>query len=117
MGDFLIVIQNYSDDGFWVKIKGVIKSAGRVLIYKALQLFYVMKKPDCPTHIKAIIVAALGYFILPLDVIFDFIINWQEDSYFFKREMNCLYSIMQRRFSNVARKVTVPMERREGLAS
>lgn len=65
--------EHYSDDDLWDKIKNGFKSAGLVLIYKALQLYYVMKKPDCPVHIKAAIVAALGYFILPIDLVPDFI--------------------------------------------
>ena len=65
--------KDYSDDSFWEKIKGVLKSAGLEIIYKALQLYYVMQLPDCPIHIKAAIVAALGYFISPLDIIPDFI--------------------------------------------
>ena len=65
--------KNYSENDFWTKIKGVLKSAGRVLIYKALQLYYVMQKSDCPAYIKAAILAALGYFILPIDVIPDVI--------------------------------------------
>ena len=39
--------KNYSEDSFWDKIAGVLKSAGLTLIYKALQLFYVMQKPEC----------------------------------------------------------------------
>ena len=65
--------KNYSDDNFWDKIKGVLKSAGREIVYKALQLYYVMKRPECPAAIKTAIVAALGYFILPLDLVPDFI--------------------------------------------
>ncbi len=65
--------ENYSEDGFWEKITNVLKSAGRVIIYKALQLYYVMKKSGCPAYIKTAIIAALGYFILPIDVIPDFI--------------------------------------------
>ena len=65
--------KNYSENDFWEKIKGVFKSAGRVLIYKALQLYYVLQKSDCPAYIKAAIFAALGYFILPIDVIPDVI--------------------------------------------
>ena len=63
--------KSYSEDSFWDKIKGVLKSAGLTLIYKALQLFYVMQKPECPMHIKAAIVATLGYFISPIDLIPD----------------------------------------------
>ena len=65
--------KDYSEDSFWDKIKGVLKSAGLPLIYKALQLFYVMKRPDCPMYIKAAIVTTLGYFISPIDLIPDFI--------------------------------------------
>lgn len=65
--------KEYSDESFWEKVKGVLKTAGLPLIYKALQLYYVMLKPECPIHIKAAIVGALGYFISPVDLIPDFI--------------------------------------------
>ena len=65
--------EEYSEDSFWEKIKGVLKTAGLPLIYKALQLYYVMLKPECPMHIKAAIVGALGYFISPIDLIPDII--------------------------------------------
>ena len=65
--------KDYSEDSFWDKFKGVLKSAELPLIYKVLQLFYVMKKPDCPLYIKAAIVTTLGYFISPIDIIPDFI--------------------------------------------
>ena len=64
---------DYSEDSFWDKIKGVLKSAGLELIYKALQLYYAMQNPNCPMGVKAGIVAALGYFISPIDLIPDFI--------------------------------------------
>lgn len=65
--------KDFSEEGFWDKITGVIKSAGLEVIYKALQLYYAMCRPDCPIYIKGVIVAALGYFILPIDLIPDFI--------------------------------------------
>lgn len=65
--------KDYSDDSFWEKIKSVLKWAGKELIYKALQLYYVMMEPNCPVTVKGGIIAALGYFISPLDVIPDFI--------------------------------------------
>ena len=64
---------DYSEDSFWNKIKTVLKSAGLELIYKALQLYYAMQNPNCPMTVKAGIVAALGYFISPIDLIPDFI--------------------------------------------
>ena len=65
--------KSYSEDSFWDKIKGVLKSAGLPIIYKALQLYYAMQNPNCPMSIKAGIIAALGYFISPIDLIPDFI--------------------------------------------
>ncbi len=65
--------KNYSEESFWDKITSVIKKAGAGIIYKALQLFYATQNPACPVAIKATIFAALGYFILPLDLVPDFI--------------------------------------------
>lgn len=65
--------KDYSEDSFWDKIKTVLKKAGLPLIYKALQLYYVMQRPDCPAGIKAAIIVTLGYFISPIDFIPDFI--------------------------------------------
>ncbi|MBP5200397.1 MAG: DUF1232 domain-containing protein [Schwartzia sp.] len=64
--------KDFSEEGFWDKVTGKVKSAGLGLIYNALQLFYAAQNPSCPPHVKAGIYAALGYFILPLDLIPDF---------------------------------------------
>ena len=63
--------ENYSETSFFDKVTGTIKKAGISLIYKALQLFYVAQRPDCPMRIKAAVYAPLGYFISPVDVIPD----------------------------------------------
>ena len=65
--------KDFSEDSFWDKIVGSVKSAGLELIYKALQLYYAMDNPNCPMTVKAGIIAALGYFISPIDLIPDFI--------------------------------------------
>lgn len=63
--------KDYSEQGFWDKVQNYAAKAGATLIYKALQLYYVAQSPECPTKIKAAIYSALGYFILPLDIIPD----------------------------------------------
>lgn len=60
---------HYSDSKFWNKTKSLGKNALR----PALQLYYVMKSPDVPLKIKGTIAGALGYLILPTDLIPDFI--------------------------------------------
>ena len=65
--------KDYSEEGFWDKIAKVVKSAGLELIYKAVQLYHATQSPACPAGVKAAIYAALGYFILPIDVVPDFI--------------------------------------------
>ena len=65
--------KEFSEEGFWDKITGVLKKAGSEIIYKALQLFYATQNPTCPLAIKGTIYAALGYFILPIDLIPDFL--------------------------------------------
>mgnify|MGYP002672688209 FL=1 len=62
---------NYSESGFWNKVKNVAKKAGAKVIYVALILYYELTDPNVSPKEKAIIIGALGYFILPLDLIPD----------------------------------------------
>lgn len=63
--------ENYSDDKFWDKLKKFAKKAGSSVVYAVLLLYYTLQKPEVPTKAKAIIIGALGYFILPFDLIPD----------------------------------------------
>ena len=65
--------KEYNEEKFWGKIKNVAKKAGIKVIYYALLLFYALKSNNVTMAEKALIIAALGYFILPLDLIPDFI--------------------------------------------
>ena len=65
--------KHYSEESFWQKLARFALSAGRSVVEMALQLFYTATAPDTPMHIKAICLAPLGYFILPLDAIPDLI--------------------------------------------
>ncbi|MBR1695095.1 MAG: DUF1232 domain-containing protein, partial [Selenomonas sp.] len=65
--------KKFSENGFWDKIKKNASKIGVKLIYQALQLFYVTKRPDCPTKVKVGIYGALGYLISPFDLVSDFI--------------------------------------------
>ena len=63
----------YSESDLWSKIKSVAKKAGVKVIYAALLLYYVLDSPDVSKADKAKIYGALGYFILPIDLIPDVI--------------------------------------------
>lgn len=62
---------NYSESGFWNKVRKVAGKAGAKVIYVALILYYELTDPAVSPKEKAIIIGALGYFILPLDLIPD----------------------------------------------
>nr|WP_084157458.1 YkvA family protein [Oceanobacillus manasiensis] len=63
--------EHFSEEKFWKKVQKFSKKAGTSVVYAVLLLYYTLQKPDVPVKVKAIIVGALGYFILPLDVIPD----------------------------------------------
>lgn len=63
----------YSDESFLTKLKNFAKKAGVKVVYTALKLFYALKSDKTPTWAKSIIVGALGYFILPIDLVPDLV--------------------------------------------
>lgn len=69
--DFLKYKDKFTQSGFVEKIARIAKRAGAKLIYAALILYYTLESDDVPVKDKAIIVAALGYLISPIDVIPD----------------------------------------------
>lgn len=65
--------KEYSESGLWEKIASVAKKAGKKVIFYALLLYYALQSPRVSISDKAKIIGALGYFILPADIIPDFI--------------------------------------------
>ena len=63
--------EHYSEDGFWEKVKTVAIKAGVKVIYTAMKLYYAAKNEKTPAWAKGVIFGALGYFILPIDLIPD----------------------------------------------
>lgn len=63
--------KHYTEDGLWKKIKKYSKKVGSSAMYAILLLYFVLQKDEVPMKNKAIIVGALGYFILPIDLIPD----------------------------------------------
>ena len=63
----------YSAPALWGTLKKVARVAGRKTLTSALILFYCLKDRETPTWAKGVIVGALGYLILPADLIPDLI--------------------------------------------
>ncbi|NDV66820.1 YkvA family protein [Bacteroides sp. 224] len=61
----------YSEKKFQSKIAQITKKAGAKIVYAAFLLFYALKDKNFPITKKAKVLGALGYFILPIDLIPD----------------------------------------------
>jgi len=64
---------HYDENELWSKLRKVGRVAGIKVTYAALLLYYVLKSPATSGKDRAKILGALGYFILPIDVIPDFL--------------------------------------------
>ena len=63
--------KQYSEEKFWSKVTTVAKKAGIKVIYMALLLYYALDSTSLSVKDRALIIGALGYFILPLDLVSD----------------------------------------------
>lgn len=64
---------NYSESKLLNKLMRVARWAGQKVVYAVLLLYYVLQSPDVSATDKSKIWGALGYFILPTDLILDII--------------------------------------------
>lgn len=71
----------YSEKGFWQKLKGFASKAGREVVGRSLQLYYAAQADETPTWAKSVIYGALGYFISVLDAVPDItpIVGYTDD--------------------------------------
>lgn len=63
----------YNAEKFWKKIKRFAKRIGSKAVYYALVLYYALQSPSISKKDKLIIYGALGYLILPIDLLPDFL--------------------------------------------
>ena len=64
---------SYTEKGFWSKVKHLPRRAGKKVLYYALTLHYTLQSPAVSSKDKALIYGALAYFILPTDLVSDFL--------------------------------------------
>ncbi len=81
MNEELSYEKNFSKQSFWKKININWKNAGKKIIQVALELYYSLMDGDTPKWAKGVIMGALGYFIVPIDIIPDIapIIGFSDD--------------------------------------
>ncbi len=63
--------KHYDEKKFGSKLPKVARKAGSKLVYAVLLLYYVLQSSAVSKADKATIYGALGYFLLPLDIIPD----------------------------------------------
>ena len=73
MQDFSKYRKYFSESAFWTKLGESAKKMGLKLTYYSLVLFYAMVDKNTPRRAKLVILGALGYLVLPVDLIPDFI--------------------------------------------
>lgn len=61
----------YSEEGFWHKVKTTARGAGVTVLETGLKMYYAARDDKTPAWAKATLYSALGYFICPIDAIPD----------------------------------------------
>jgi uncharacterized membrane protein YkvA (DUF1232 family) len=71
----------YSDSKFFAVLRRAVQAAGTLVLRPALELYFIMKSPQTPAWAKITALGALGYLILPIDLIPDALpgIGWTDD--------------------------------------
>ena len=64
--------KEFNEHKFWNKLKKIFPNIGYESVNKILVLFYVFKEQNVPMKVKVTIAGALGYLIVPFDLIPDF---------------------------------------------
>ena len=70
----------FSEKSFWKKIERVAKKVGATVLRPVFTLYYMLQDEKVPLQHKAYIIGALGYFILPFDLIPESVLKMVKDS-------------------------------------
>lgn len=73
--------KHYSEGDLFKKLKKASGSLGNHLLYYVLVLYFLVADKTIPIKVRLAFVAALGYFILPADLVTDFlpVIGYTDD--------------------------------------
>lgn len=98
--------KHYSESKFINKIKKTGGKLAQKALYAGLVLFYALKSPKLPQRSRLVIFGALGYFILPIDLVPDFlpIIGLSDDAAILIAALGKLYEAIDEETKEQARK-------------
>ena len=65
--------RHYDEDSFWKKVRHIASQVGAKVLFPALQLYFLLQAKEVPMKAKTLIIGALGYLVLPTDLVPDFI--------------------------------------------
>ena len=73
--------KHYSESDLFKKLKKASGSVGSQVLYYVLMLYFLIADKTIPMKVRLAFVAALGYFILPTDLVTDFlpVIGYTDD--------------------------------------
>ncbi len=66
-----INIEDYSESGFWGKVKNFCKDIGKDSLEQVFRLYYALESDKCSMKHRTVIYGALAYLVSPIDMIPD----------------------------------------------
>ena len=99
--------------GFWPKVT---RTAARLpFLSQLLQVYYCARDPDTPTAAKGVMLAALAYFVLPVDLIPDVLagIGYTDDAAVLAAVISVLGAHIRPRHHDQAHAVIDPLRAEE----
>ncbi len=98
------------EDGFWNKVR---KTLGRVpFVEEAVAAYFCATDRKTPLRVKAILIGALAYFVIPVDMIPDFIaaLGFTDDAVVFYAALRTVAPHIQTRHRDQARRALEGLE-------
>ena len=71
----------FTERRFWDKLRGFSRALGTKSVYAALLLYYAYHRKETPAWAKRVVLGALGYLIVPVDLVPDLtpIVGYTDD--------------------------------------
>jgi len=98
-------VELYSESDLLAKLSKVGFKLGAELLFYIMLLYYLLSDKNVPLRNKLIITAALGYFILPTDLIADFIpvLGFSDDAAFLSYAISSVSSAITPEVKRIAK--------------